>query len=402
MKQTKQRGRHRRPAQRAALVGAGTIALAISYSGVAVAAPQPGVTDVQPEPDMPKATQPGLAEEIAPESESESKKTESTKVKQYWVAPPVEYANVPTREIPTYDEVAPVVTPEQLHLPTQVEIVAPIEAPEDKLRLGDYVSEKPQWLSEQDLERTNNSSAVVEAQVATFWKSIGIETSRSDRIAAATTAGVVTGFVTGAAVAGIPAALIGGTIGGTSALFLVPAYAWSGPFAFAIAPAMVAGGAAIAGVPAALVGGTIGAVIGGVAGANYGAGDTTIAPTVEHDQAAPVAPAAPPVEAAPPAPAPQLPAVNPITAATQQVVAQIETLPGGAAAVSELRVFAAAAPQLADDASVVVDDQVRAAAAETPGGTDAVAAFDGAAPMLDPAADQVHNAALAVQAGVLA
>ncbi|NKW34486.1 hypothetical protein GS942_21385 [Rhodococcus hoagii] len=61
---------------------------------------------------------------------------------------------------------------EQLHLPTYVEPVAPIQAPEKRLRLGDYITDKPNWMSEEYLDRTNNSAAVAEAQMATFWKSV--------------------------------------------------------------------------------------------------------------------------------------------------------------------------------------------------------------------------------------
>ncbi|NKV12996.1 hypothetical protein GS909_23075 [Rhodococcus hoagii] len=66
--------------------------------------------------------------------------------------------------------------------------VAPIQAPEKRLRLGDYITSphKPNWMSEEYLDRTNNSAAVAEAQMATFWKSVGVDVDRSDRVAAAT------------------------------------------------------------------------------------------------------------------------------------------------------------------------------------------------------------------------
>ncbi|MFD4366024.1 insoluble domain protein [Rhodococcus sp. NPDC058521] len=395
---TKIRGRHRRQGQRAAVMGALPIAIAISYSSVAVAAPQPGVTDeAQPDDnDAPSTAQPG----VTPESDSDSDKaapsterTKESKPKSYWVAPPPEYNNVPTREVPTYydydEEEAQYVAPEpvqvqELHLPEPVAPVAPIEAPEEKLRIGDYVSDKPEWLSEEHMERTNNSAAVVEAQVATFWNSIGVETSRSDRLAAATTAGAVGGFVTGAAVCGVPAAvggaLVGGTIGGlTAGVGSIPTVV--GPVLLGTIGTLGGGaiGAAAAGIPAAAVCGTVGGVIGGAAGANFGAGDQTISPTVEHEQgvapilpeqenapeapeekAAPEAPeaqaapapeAGPPVEVAPPAPGIDTQA---ITDGTRNVISQVETLPGGAMLVQDLRGFIdGPGSAVADDAEAV-------------------------------------------------
>lgn len=409
------RGRHRRQGQRAAVMGALPIAIAISYSSVAVAAPQPGTTDeVQPE-DAPSPTtaQPGTTTDSDSESDADSDKAAPTterakdlEPKSYWVAPPPEYTNVPTRELPTYYEydeqeeeyVAPEpVQVQELHLPEPVAPVAPIEAPEDKLRIGDFITEKPVWMSEQDMEKTNNSAAVAEAQVATFWNSIGVETSRSDRIAAATTAGVLGGGAIGALGCGVPAAVAGGVVGGiiggavSGAPGAVTVLSTFGLTAPVVVPSVilstaggVAIGAAAAGIPAAAVCGTAGAVIGGVGGATFGAGDESIAPTVEHDQGvAPIlpeqaapgdeeaapAPAAPSVEAAPPAPsaevappveaAPPAPAIDSQSLGdrAEQLISQVETLPGGAVLADNLNSFVDAVPQLVDNTNDYAAEQ---------------------------------------------
>ncbi|AQA20873.1 hypothetical protein BTZ20_5831 [Rhodococcus sp. MTM3W5.2] len=263
----------------------GVIPLAIAITCAGPAFAQPGVM-------VPEAEQPGVVAEAAPEPapapEAEPVDPES---KTYWIAPPVEYAEVPTRPVPTYDyseysePVAPVQI-QELHLPVPVEVVAPIEAPKERLRIGDYVSDQPNWLSDEYLNRTNNTSAVIEAQVNTFWKSIGVDAERSDRIAAATIGGAAAGAVTGAMTAGVPfavgGALIGGTIGGNIGVGIgnafIPGIGW-----VAAAPVGTAAGAAIgaaaAGIPAAAVGAVVGGVAGGAAGTAFGAGDSLGTPT---------------------------------------------------------------------------------------------------------------------------
>ncbi|NLE78390.1 MAG: insoluble domain protein [Rhodococcus sp.] len=302
------RGRHRRQSQRAAVMGALPLAIAIGYSSVATAAPQPGTTDeVQPD------AQPGTTAESKPDSDKVAPTIERTKQsepKSYWIAPPPEYNNVPTRELPTYSEydveeeayVAPEpVQIQELHLPTAVDPVAPIEAPEDKLRVGDYISEKPAWMTEEQLEKTNNTAAVAEAQMATFWNSIGVDGTRSDVVAGATIAGAATGGVIGAVGLGIPLAIaagipanLPGCLAGTTVVGLAGA-ALSAPIAgvggipaAAIgcgvgAAAATAAASAAAGIPAAIVGGAIGAGIGAVAGAVGGATYEVLNPEINPD-----------------------------------------------------------------------------------------------------------------------
>ncbi|MFG1783651.1 insoluble domain protein [Rhodococcus oryzae] len=275
--------RHRVRTERATVVGVIPLAIAITCAGPAFA--QPGVM-------VPEAEQPGVVVESAPEpAPAPEVEPAAPEPKTYWIAPPVEYAEVPTRPVPTYEyteysePVAPVQV-QELHLPVPVEVVAPIEAPKERLRVGDFVSDQPNWLSDEYLNRTNNTSAVIEAQVNTFWKSIGVDAERSDRIAAATVGGAAAGAVTGAVAAGVPfavgGALIGGTIGGNIGVGIgnafIPGIGW-----VAAAPVGTAAGAAIgaaaAGIPAAAVGAVVGGVAGGAAGTAFGAGDSLGTPT---------------------------------------------------------------------------------------------------------------------------
>ncbi|MFC7448301.1 insoluble domain protein [Rhodococcus daqingensis] len=276
--------RHRARTERATAVGVIPLAIAITCAGPAFA--QPGVM-------VPEAEQPGVVAESAPEPVQEAEPVVD-EPKTYWIAPPAEYAEVPTRPVPTYEyteytePVAPVQI-QELHLPVAVEVVAPIEAPKERLRIGDFVSDQPNWLSDEYLNRTNNTSSVIEAQVNTFWKSIGVDAERSDRIAAATVGGAASGAVTGALALGVPAATVGGLVGGTIGgiqgagvgLMLpnpIPGLA-SIPTGVAGTAAGAAIGAAAAGIPAAAAGAVIGGVAGGLTGTAFGAGDSLGTPT---------------------------------------------------------------------------------------------------------------------------
>ncbi|MFE3289497.1 insoluble domain protein [Rhodococcus sp. NPDC059234] len=396
--------RLRRVAERAAVAGTIPLAIAVAGAGTALAAPvQPGVM-------ADEAQQPGVGEstpvpEVAPTPEpAPEPATEPTEPRQYWIAPPVEYDNVPTRALPTYDEapVAPAAAA-QLHLPEPVAPVAPIEAPRDMLRLGDFVAAKPNWLSSDDMDKTNNTAAVAEAQMSTFWRSIGVEASRSDKVAAATIAGAAAGGLGAATAAGVPAAVAGGLVGGaigaqigaTSGIAagqMVPVVGWvAGPAVGAVAGGAIgaAAGAAAAGIPVAVAAGTVGALAGGAAGTAFGAGDTL-------DE---------PVEFV----IPDAPVVGPaaITAATEQAVAQVETAPGGPEVVAAVRDAADAAPQQLSALNADANAQVavaRTAAVAHPAGADAVARIETAGAdlgrALQPAAGAVADVLGAVHAGL--
>ncbi|NDV09440.1 hypothetical protein GXW84_34125 [Rhodococcus sp. IEGM 248] len=198
--------------------------------------------------------------------------------RMYWVDPPAEYQNIEYQPLPNYDyDTNAYVEPEnyylapvqldQLHLPTPVEPTAPFIAPRDSLRLGELHIKQPNWISDLDRDRTNNTMSVVQAGVSTGWRSIGVETSRADRIAAAQVgagaAGAALGAVTAGGAAATAGALVGGTIGGltgmTAGNVFLPGLGW--------VPAGIVGTAAGAGLGAA-VGipvAAAGAVVGGAA-----------------------------------------------------------------------------------------------------------------------------------------
>lgn len=350
----------RRLVERIASATALPVAALLVGTGAAIAAPaEQGGVGVEEAP----LVQPGVPADEHPVPEPDRIEVREAEVREYWVAPPIEYENVPTRPAPThYYEDAPIapVAVGHLHLPTPVEPVAPIEAPARRLRIGDYVADRPNWLSEGDLDKTNNTAAVSEAQVNTFWRSIGVETTRADRIGAATIGGAAVGGLGLGAALGIPAAAAGGLVGGVSGfnigLALAPAAGAFVPGVGWVTPPVVnaAGGAAVgaaaAGIPVAAVAGAVGALGGAAVGAALGAGDTLAEPVEVQ------VPDAPTVDRAA------------ITEATRDTVARTEAAPGGSVAVETVRAAATQAPaQVAANSA-----SVRAAAVAQPGGADLV------------------------------
>ncbi|WP_160098595.1 insoluble domain protein [Rhodococcus sp. T7] len=293
---------------------------------------------------------------------------------QTWVPVPVEYQQ-PAKPLDNWDynsneyvipyDQGSYVEPidySQLHLPMQLEeFTAPIQAPEDKVRLGRYLANRPNWMSKDTADRTNGQTAVIEAQVTDFWRSTGLNADEAQRLAAAQVAGGAAGAVGGALAAGVPVAavgaltggLVGGTIGGTSAVVLaapvltplgvIPA----GVVGTAAGTGIGAGIGALAGVPAAAGGAIVGGAIGVAAATAYGAGEVGAPTEVEIpdiDQPA-------------------------ITAQTETTLDQWEaSAPVGSAAADAVRDVVETAP--------IVDQQARDAVSSLPGGEQAVAAFD--------------------------
>ncbi|WP_157184035.1 hypothetical protein [Nocardia takedensis] len=272
----------------AAVVGVVPVALVMMTASPAVAvaesagliADQPGVFTgpAQPGTSAPTLPPPPDAE---PEPQAELLSPQ----------PPVFYAQPPqvrndSSSRPAPEFAAPVAPfkIEDLHLPEPVEPVAPIEAPPDTVRVGQWSAPRPDWLPPECAEAINDAAAQAEAQVATALDSIGIEAGRSDRVAGATLAGAGIGGAAGAVVAGVPAAaagavvggLVGGTIGGIAgaAVGTVISVPVVGPVTSGVAGTVLgaaagaAAGAAVAGLPVAAVG----AVAAGTVGAGFGAG----------------------------------------------------------------------------------------------------------------------------------
>lgn len=289
-----QHGRHRRRTlvrqSTIAVVAAAAVTAGIALVPAAIAAPgqagitdgggQAGITDgggqsgVTTEPTPPPATEaPALTEPI------------------YWVDPPAQYQNIDYQPLPNWDYDTNTYTPPtytdttptdytQLHLPGPVDVVAPIIAPRDTLRIGTFHIAQPNWVSDVDLERTNNTTAIIESGVATGWNSFGVPVDKASRDAATQVGGAAAGALAGgiglATSFAIGGALIGGTVGGNIGLGLgnvfVPGIGWvAGGLA---GTAVGAGtGALLAGAPAFVLGGLGGGIAGFTAAVAYGAGE---------------------------------------------------------------------------------------------------------------------------------
>ncbi|WP_063001543.1 hypothetical protein [Nocardia mikamii] len=200
-----------------------------------------------------------------------------------YIEQPPEVRNGSTPRPEPADEPAPPVQVQDLHLPEPVAPVAPIQPPDNTIRIGQWQAPAPDWLPPQVRDCINNTAAGAEAQVATALDSIGIPAGRSDRVSGATLAGAGIGGAAGAvaaapvAIAGaVVGGLIGGTIGGIAGAAVgtvvpvpVVGTVTSGVAGTAVgAAAGAAAGAAIAGIPVAVAG----ALAGGTVGAGFGVG----------------------------------------------------------------------------------------------------------------------------------
>lgn len=364
-RRAQQGGRRRRQAavrhSAVAVLAAAAVAAGIVLAPTAVAAPgQVGITDGGGQAGIAQGGgQSGVTTEPTPPPQPEP---------TYWGAPPPQYQNITYQPLHNWDYdantyMAPNNTDDatpidysQLHLPGPVEIIAPIIAPRDTLRFGTFHIAQPNWVSDADVERTNNTTAVVESMVATFWHSTGVPVDKASRESAAQVAGAAGGALTGGLALAAPfatgGALIGGTIGGNIGMGLgnvfVPGIGWvAGGLAGTGAGAGI--GALALGVPAFLTGAVGGGIGGFVAATAYGAGELGEPVDIEIpdvDQPA-------------------------VTAQAQQVLSEWENSgPVGAAVAATVRDTVAAAP--------AIDAQVRGFVAAQPGGEQIIEQVDSA------------------------
>ncbi len=360
-------GKHRKVsrAAKASIVPATAVAIVAAGAGVANADPvelpsQGGVTSPSETSQGGTTTAP-QAPAYVPEAPAEP---------TYWVEPPaVQPTYVPkpnynyeTNQYSGYSNYVAPIDYSQLHAPTYVEPAPMYIAPPKTLMIGDYHAEQPNWLTDEDLERTNNTSELIRSQVATFYRSIGIEAERADRVAAGQIAGTIGGAAIGAGLGALPGAALGSNIGGNIgvgiggvvALPLAPLAAIGIPApAVVMVPTAVAGaaaGAAIGGAITAVPGAVLGGGVGFVAGTAFGAGD---------DEGQPIEVDLPDIDA------------EAITAQTETTLTQWEESgPVGQAAATAVRDTVAAAPAM--------DQQARDWATAQPGGQQVVDAIDGA------------------------
>ncbi|WP_305093828.1 hypothetical protein [Prescottella sp. R16] len=339
---------------RAAIVPSAAAAVLVAASGVASAAPeelpsQGGVTSAP-------STQGGVT--ATPPATGTTPVTPAQPEPVYWVEPPTRYQNIEYQPLENYDYdtdtysapenyyVAPLQV-QELHMPTYVEPTAPIIAPRETLRLGTFHTPQPNWVTDGDLDRTNNTSAVVEAEVSTFWRSLGAPTTRANRLAAAQ---IGMGAV-GAGVMGAGGALVGGLVGGGIGTYVgaVTGLGTEGIFLPGVGAVTTAGtatgaaiGAAVLGIPAAVAGGVVGAGIGTWIGAGD-LGEPVDLPIPDVDQ---------PV----------------VTERTQQTLTEWDATPQGAVAASTVRNVVESAPE--------IDRRARDFVSEQPGGDTVLAQID--------------------------
>ncbi|WP_433197669.1 hypothetical protein ACQP1G_01665 [Nocardia sp. CA-107356] len=159
------------------------------------------------------------------------------------------------RPVPKSEYLSPV---EFLHGPVPVAPVPPIAPPPGMLRFGDVQVQAPDWLPREPAIQLNDAAAVTEADLATFFDSVGMERTRSDRIASQTVGSAALGAAAGAAVAS-PFALIGAGVGGALGLAIGVPFA---PIGLAAGPIGAAYGAALMAAPLAAIGAGIGAGLG--------------------------------------------------------------------------------------------------------------------------------------------
>lgn len=170
--------------------------------------------------------------------------------------------------------------------PLRAAEVAPIAAPEGKLRFGDTQVDIPTWLTAEQAAQVNAVAAAAEAELAQTLDSAGFEPSRSDRIAAQTVGTAAVGAAVGVGVAA-PVEVAGMVMGGFVGAMVGTPFA---PAGWVFGPAIGAtAGASLIAIPAATVGATIGAAVGAANGfmapATEGAPVTEAAPAADENVA---------------------------------------------------------------------------------------------------------------------
>ena len=160
------------------------------------------------------------------------------------------------RSGPEQDYLSPV---GPLHAPTAVTPVAPILPPPGQFRFGDQLVPVPDFVPVDASVQINDVSARTEADLATFLDSVGLERSRSDRIAAETIGSAVRGAAIGNTVA-MPIAMMASPIGAVAGLVaglpLLPVGLVAGPILGATIAYMAVS------LPITAVGAGIGAAVG--------------------------------------------------------------------------------------------------------------------------------------------
>ncbi|WP_235367276.1 insoluble domain protein [Rhodococcus sp. Chr-9] len=375
-------GRHRRRRTTSAVLSTATLApaaagLLIAFAPTAAAAPtgdsgggQAGITS----PPQSGGGQAGITSTPPSTSAPAPSTPDPQPAENFWVAPPAEYNRGTRAYNPQtgggvsmaqyngysggdnsgysgYSVPAPQ-APVVVEGPT-----LPIEAPVNKMRFGRVIFDQPNWVSDVDADKTNRTTAVVEAMVTDYHRSTGMETEEAEKIASAQVAGTAVGagagFVTGCTAVGIPTALVASTaagIAGAAAGTMVP-IPIPGVAPITSGVAATAAGAVGGFAAGCAVGGTVGAVGGGLAG--YGVGTAYGA----GEDATPIETEVPDIE-------------------TEQVTEQVDTTlaqwsedPIGAASADAVQTFAT-------ETAPAIDEQVRDFVQAQPGGEQVIEQVD--------------------------
>ncbi|WP_067660119.1 hypothetical protein [Nocardia harenae] len=261
-------GKHRAPAPArrrmgyAVAAGAVPVALSLVAGGTAHAAPEREVA-VSPAELVPVAAAAPVAEAAPiPEEQPQAPADDVPNVRPYYgerYPDDVLSSLQGARPLPAYGYLSPV---ENLHGPAPAQPVPPITPPAGVLRFGDVQVDSPDWLPREQAVQINDAAAAQEAGLATFFDSVGMERTRSDRVASQTVGSAAVGAAAGAAFAapfGVVGAAAGGAIG---ALVGVPFM----PIGLAAVPLGAAYGAGLMVAPLAAIGAGLGAGVGAVQG----------------------------------------------------------------------------------------------------------------------------------------
>ncbi|MFE7797428.1 hypothetical protein [Nocardia sp. NPDC057440] len=157
--------------------------------------------------------------------------------------------------------------------------VTPVEALNNRIRIGDVEIDRPEWLNSEQGQQINDAAAGTQAALAQGLTSVGIEPARSDRIAGhvigSTAVGTAVGASAGSMIAS-PIAFSGAIIGAFAGAIAGLPFAPAGLLVVPVIGAAI--GYAMVAAPFIAIGAAVGAAAGVGVGAIIGAVDPQPAP----------------------------------------------------------------------------------------------------------------------------
>ncbi|MFV9460288.1 hypothetical protein ACNJ7E_43610 [Rhodococcus sp. NM-2] len=288
---------------------------------------------------------------------------------------------------PSFVEPQPEVLPPPPPPMVQRPGIAPIQAPPNKLLFGAALFDRPWFVPEREGQQLSNTMSAIQADGGNFVTSLGVPTKQADRLVAGAVTGAALGGVGTAIAVGAPMAVLGGAagamvgtvvgvaVGSTLASVFIPGVGIVvGPVIGGVNGLWIGGaaGAAALGIPAAMAGFIVGAVAGGIVGATAFGGEDVV---IEEPALTP----APEAPALAPLWIPSVVDAQAVTGQTQQVIEQVEAVPGGTEVVEQVREYTEAAPEYAAQTQQTFSEStsaVREAALAQPGGDQLVASVE--------------------------